>query len=509
MSSVAECGYRQTSRSDKSSSDVARTESSFIVRRLWCAESGEYLMRILERDQLESINQHSLELLEQVGVRIDHELVRSKLLAAGCRELASGMIAFPRELVAECVQQAPSRVSLASMSGEITPIGPEGVTVFWTGNAINIYENGECRPITEPDFVKLTRVADALPRVQAAVAPTISEIPAQFRDFVGCRLLAQHTSKHLRPCIYTARGGRAICEMGEVLASPHSLRERPVISFGYTIMSPLHWTESGLEMFVQTSGWGVPMMINAEPTAGATSPVTLGGTLMLANAEALSGVVIIQTLEPGRPCIFNLGFAHVMDMREGITRTGGPENGLLGAVGAELARFHGLPSASWMSTEAMVPDQQAAYEKTTVGLLHAMAGVNIIWGVGQLESQRTLSPETMVIDDEIAALALRAARGVPTDDDSLAYEVVAAMGAEPDYLAHPHTLERFRSEIFMPSLGFVGRRERWEEAGALTVVDRARERVRDILAEAEAVRLPDDVERELLAIEARWREELA
>lgn len=466
-------------------------------------------MHFMTPDQLSRINARSLDLLEEIGLRIDHGEVTRRLLAAGCRELPSGMIAFPRKLVAECVEQAPSEVLLAPVQGEPARIGPGGDVVFWTGNALHYVQGSEARPITEPEFVALTRVTDALEHTRAAVGPTISEIPAQFRDFVGCRLLAQHTRKHLRPCIYTPRGGAAIVEMGRVLADPWPLRERPVVSFGYTVVSPLHWTEPGLEMFLQTSGHGVPMMINAEPTAGATSPVTLAGTLMLANAEALSGVVIVQTLEPGRPCVFNLGFAHTMDMRHAITRTGGPENGLLGAVGAELARFHGLPSASWMSTESMVCDEQAAWEKTTVGLMHAMAGVNIIWGVGQLESQRALCPEMMVIDDEIAGIALRAARLPDTDDAGLAYDVVASMGARPDYLAHEHTLAHFRSELFEPSLGFVGRRERWEEQGCRTSVERARERVAEILAEPAESLLDGDIEAELLRIEDHWRGELA
>jgi trimethylamine--corrinoid protein Co-methyltransferase len=400
-------------------------------------------------------------------------------------------------------------VLLAPVEGEPARIGPGGDVVFWTGNALHYVEGSESRPINEPEFVALTRVTEALEHAQGAVAPTINEIPAQFRDFTGCRLMAQHTRKHLRPCIYTPRGGGAICEMGEVLADPQPLRERPVVSFGYTIVSPLHWTEPGLEMFAQTSGHGVPMMINSEPTAGATSPVTLGGTLMLANAEALSGVVIVQTLEPGRPCVFNLGFSHTMDMRQAITRTGGPENGLMGAVGAELARFHGLPSASWMSTESMICDEQAAWEKTTVGQMHAMAGVNIIWGVGQLESQRALSPEMMVIDDEIAGIALRAGRAPDTDDAALALDVIAEMGAEPDYLSHPHTLAHFRSELFEPSLGFVGRREGWQAGGGLTAVERARERVAEILGEPAESLLDEATECELMRIEQHWREELA
>lgn len=251
------------------------------------------------------------------------------------------------------------------------------------------------------------------------------------------------------------------------------------------------------------------MMINSEPTAGATSPVTLGGTLMLANAEALSGVVIVQTLEPGRPCVFNLGFAHTMDMRHAITRTGGPENGIMGAIGAEFARMRGLPSASWMSTESMVADEQAAWEKMNVGLMHALAGVNIIWGIGQLESQRTMSPEMMVIDNEIVGAALRAARMPTVDDDALAYEVIAEMAAVPDYLSHPHTLDHFRTELFEADLGFVGRREGWQAAGACTARERARARVEQILSEPAVSRLDEGRERELLSIEARWKEALA
>ena len=45
-----------------------------------------------------------------------------------------------------------------------------------------------------------------------------------------------------------------------------------------------------------------------------------------------------------------------MDMQTVVMRTGGVENGLLQAAGAEIAAFHGLPSAAWMSTESAMPD---------------------------------------------------------------------------------------------------------------------------------------------------------
>ena len=466
-------------------------------------------MQLLTPEQIERVNEHSLRLLEQVGLRIDHDLVRAKLLAAGCRELPTGTVAFPRELVAECLQLAPERVRLGAHAGEPVEVYAGGPTIFWTGNALHIAEGQHAHPIGEEDFIRLTRVADALEHVHAPVGPANHDLPAQHRDFVACRIMAQHSGKHLRPCMYTARGCRACCEMGEVLASPHSLREMPVVSFGYTAVSPLRWTEPGLEMWLQTSGYGAPMMINSEPAAGATGPVTLAGMLMLANAEALSGLVILQTLEPGRPCIFNMGFAHTMDMREAITRTGGPENGILQAAGAQFAAYHGLPSASWMNTESMADDEQAAFEKTNTALMHALAGVNVVWGIGNLESTRAMSLAQMVIDNDIAGVCLRSARPVDTDDEALAYELVAELGTRADYLWHEHTMRHFREELHIPELAFVGRRERWEREGARRMVERARDRVADILAAEPRHYLSEDKERELLAIEERWRKELS
>ena len=128
-------------------------------------------------------------------------------------------------------------------------------------------------------------------------------------------------------------------EMAQVLAGA-PLGERPVVSFGYSIVSPLHWSSTGMGVFRNTSGHRVPLMINSEPMGGGTAPVTLAGCLVLANADALSGLVIAQLLERGRPVIFNLGFAHVLDMSSGLALTGAPENALLQARRVAL---HGEP----------------------------------------------------------------------------------------------------------------------------------------------------------------------
>ncbi|MGE5531159.1 MAG: trimethylamine methyltransferase family protein, partial [Bacteroidota bacterium] len=162
----------------------------------------------------------------------------------------------------------------------------------------------------------------------------------------------------------------------------------------------------------------------------------------------------------------------------------------------------------WASTESMCADSQASYEKVIMGLMHALSGANIIWGMGQLESQRAISLPQMVIDDEIMAMVLRLQRGIEVDEDTLAYDVIAELGHKADYLAHDHTLKHFRTEVVYPTVAWTDRREPWVAAGAKTLTERAEAKVEEILEGEAPQYLPEYVQRELLRIQEKWMAKL-
>lgn len=298
-------------------------------------------------------------------------------------------------------------------------------------------------------------------------------------------------------------------EMAAVLLDGAPLRERPIVSTGFSILSPLHWSALALGVFKETAGLGVPVMINSEPLAGATAPVTLAGCLVIGDADVLSGIVINQLLEPGRPCFYNVGFAHVIDMASAIALTGSPENALLQAAGAAVAQFHGLPCASWMSSEAMVADQQAAFEKMMMGMAHVLSGVNFIWGAGNLESTLAMSPEALVTDDEIAGYCMRLQRGFEVDERALALDVIRSAAPSGDFLTADHTLENYREVLSRPLLATRTRRDEWMSRGGRTFGEAAEQRVREILARPTTPCLDDRQLAELLRIEAYGMETLA
>jgi trimethylamine--corrinoid protein Co-methyltransferase len=438
-------------------------------------------MLILDRNGCERIHSGALEVLRDVGVRVDDPDVVALLQEAGATVTDENVVHIPDTLVEWAVGKAPKSVRMADRAGHLWELQAGGPTMVFTGNALYITRGRVRGDLKAADLAELARVVDACDNIHGMVGTAVVDYPAYSRDFVGFRIMARHTTKHLRPCVYTPRGGRLVVEMAQVLLGGIPLRERPIVSTGFSILSPLHWSELALGVFKETAGFGVPATINSEPLAGATAPVTLGGCLIIGDADVLSGLVINQLLEPGRPCFYNIGFAHVIDMASAIALTGAPENGLLQAAGADLAQFHGLPSASWMSTESMVADSQAAFEKMLTGLAHAQAGVNLVWGAGNLESTLAMSPEALVMDDEIAGYFLRFQRGVPVDEESVALDLIKEVGAAGDFLTTGHTLRHYKSELSHAKLAVRNRRAVWEARGARTFEEAVRDRVEEIL----------------------------
>lgn len=458
-------------------------------------------MLILDREGCERIHAGALEVLRDVGVQVDDPEIVSLLQEAGATVTGENVVHIPESLVEWAIEKAPKTLRIADRAGQLWELGPGGSTLVLTGNALYITRGRVRSELKSPDLAELARVVDACSNLHGMVGTAVTDYPATCRDFVGFRIMAQNTAKHLRPCIYTPRGGRLVIEMAQVLLGGTPLRERPIVSTGFSILSPLHWSALALGVFKETAGFGVPATINSEPLGGATAPVTLAGCLVIGDADVLSGLVINQLLEPGRPCIYNIGFAHVIDMASAIALTGAPENGLLQAAGADLAQYHGLPSASWMSTESMVADSQAAFEKMITGLAHAASGVNFMWGAGNLESTLAMSPEALVMDDEIAGYFLRFQRGIPVTEETLALDLIKEVGAAGDFLTTDHTLQHYRRELSKAKLAVRNRRAAWEARGAKTFEEAVQERVREILGAEPKSYLDAQQEAELKRLE--------
>jgi len=461
--------------------------------------------QVLTENQVDQIDRAARALLRDPGVMVEDEEIYRCLLEAGASEGGNPLVVrIPEEMLDERLALAPDTVGFADRAGGMHRASPDSPSRFWTGAALFYLDRSGLRPTRQQDLADLARVVDDLEHVDAIVGTSTEETPPRHRDFVGFRIMAQNTRKHIRALSFTPKGGEAIMEMAEVLAGDRSLRDAPLFSIGFTAHGPLRWTSLALGVYKCTAGHGIPCTVNGEPMAGASAPVTLAGTAAVGTAEILAGIVINQLLEPGRPCLFNLGFAHVMDMRTGFAVTGGPENITLAVIGAQMARRYNLPSVSWMCTDSLDYDGQNALEKALACLAHAQARVSTVWGVGQVESEKTISPVQAAVDNEIIGMVRHYLAPVQVDEETLAVEEVRREGVTGSFLGTEHTFSHFRDIVYEPEL--LVRKQRAGAGERDSLRARAEDAVGAVLfGEREPLLTPEE-EREILAIEQRYAE---
>ncbi len=470
------------------------------------------MLQILSEQEKSLIHRNAREILAEVGIRVRSKNVYDLLLDAGALPDKSDNVRLylPGNMLDKYLALCPRKFTIRDRAGNVTVMKSGGKSLYYTANATQ-YLRGTSRRITEMgvnEFTELVRVVDKLENVSGIVGTSLKEYPPACRDFTGFRIAAQYSPKHLRPCIYTPKGADAIIEMSDIILNGSPLRDNMFFTLGYSIVSPLTWTETALDLFYRTRGHGIPMMINSEPLAGGTSPVTLAGSLAMADAEVLSGILINQVIEPGRPCIYNSGFAHVFDMMTTLVLTGSPENALLQGAGAEMAQFHGLPSASWALSDSVMLDSQASSEKILTTLIHTLAKVNMVWGVGNIETSKTISPEIALIDNELIGNCKRFADRFRVDDEHLALDLIKEVSFGGSFLESAHTLEHFQEEIRYSGLLSRTNRSQWEKDGSLSIEERAVGAVNEILDKVPDIYLSGSQIAKLDAVQAKWIERL-
>lgn len=452
----------------------------------------------MTEQELQLLHHTTLRILEEIGVRLEHDEVLARLLKAGARPGAGAQeVRFPREMIQEYLALAPASVDLAARDGSSANLTPISESVYWTNPGMHLWTGTERREITAGDLAQIARLCDHLDNVQGVMGMAMQDIPPCCRDFVGLRVLAENCRKHIRVLCFSPTGMDALAAMKPLFPGNW-------FSMGFTAHGPLRWTHLALDIFLHSAGHGIPATINGEPMAGVTAPVSLAGAIAVGNAEILAGIIVNQVLEPGRPVIYNLGLAHTFDMKQATAVTGGPENALFARASAELGRFYRLPSSSWVSTEAVLDDEQAALEKMFGFHTHAEAGVNLIWGMGQLESELTMSTAQLVIDNEMINYHRHYQQGFTVTDDELQFELIREVGIAGNYLDTDHTLQQYRRYLYDPQI--LNRRQREACPGPLAEV--ARRQADEIIAADQDDKIASDALAELRRIEDHFRGKL-
>ncbi len=129
----------------------------------------------------------------------------------------------------------------------------------------------------------------------------------------------------------------------------------------------------------------------------------------------------------------------------------------------------------------------------------ALAGANLIYGSGMIESGVTFDCGQFVMDNEFARMIKHCVGGITVSDETLAVDDIARVGAFGDFLSLDATLRHMR-ELSQPE--FLDRRVRedWEERGSTDLHARCLAKAREVLAEYQPVQVDDEVKQRIHAI---------
>ena len=273
----------------------------------------------------------------------------------------------------------------------------------------------------------------------------------------------------------------------------------PILSFMQCSVAPLAHDGPNLEAVLVAAEYGLPSGFMPMPLAVGTGPATLAGTLVVHNAETLSGLVLLQLAFPGAP-VFFAGAPSVIDLQTGGYTGGSPEDYLLAAGATQLAHYYGIPMAmGTMATGAKQPDWQAGVDGSFSTFASVMSCADMMNGAGLLDGSKTLSYPHMVMETEIYGIVKRLSGGIDVDEETLALDTIESVGPGGTYLAAKHT-RRHIKEIWRPRIWDRSPYESWAREGKRGALERATEIAEEILATHRPMALAEDVREELRTI---------
>jgi trimethylamine--corrinoid protein Co-methyltransferase len=455
---------------------------------------------ILASYDIERIHEHSLDLLERVGIDYKTPSALRILEGMGCPvDYDRTWAGLPRDLVEWALEQAPRVVRLYARDPDrdvlLDGTRPHHTTDSQGSQAIDL-ETDERHASTRRDLERGLLFADALDQVEIVnVMVAAGDVPAHLRTVRHFALAFAQTSKHVRSGVLHPSQAPFIVEMARVANG--SVEFAPIFSVIDCTISPLMHDGPMTEACIELARLGVPIMVYPMPLAGGTSPVTLAGTVLLHNVEFLSGLVLFQSVRSGLPVIYGTG-ASQMDMQTG--RYGGSADGhAMRLALCDLARFYDLPVNLWgLSTASQGLDALYGYEATAHGLLAYLAGVDEIYSMGLLGSAQVLSLDKMVLDNHLAHQIQIMARPLLMDEEHLQAELIERVGIGGHFLGQRETRAFTRRE-YVPS---------WPPSDG-NLLDMVHEEALELLYTHQAPPLPPGAAEEIEAIVAEADRELA
>ena len=455
---------------------------------------------LLKNRDVEQLGDAVLTVLAKVGALYQNDEILKALDANGADVDYSRQVAtFPEQMVCEFLDGVRKEASQAQSDDDgHRPFKAPGEAVLFHQLAQYFYdcEREERRLGNKKDYIQLLKFGDVLHQ-EAGVGHCLllSDVPAPIEPLEVTLLQFEYVHRPRGAYVQDMRQIDYLIEIEEI-SGIEGLHWLANVGFS----SPLRLGKDVADRFAYKIKRDGPANVYVMTVSGAGTPVTVAGSIVVAAAEFIANWMAGRALNPNVGISAGTWIA-TMDMSTGEAGYLAPD-ALIRNFGLRefMRRWTGVSigvgGGQYCPTKA--PGLHAALEKAYRAMaVAAFTGQHPGVGSGYLDGGLAISPAQLLLDREMARALKHLENPIDVSKEAVALETILEVGhaSETNYLEAEHTLERFRSELWLPELleraGWTGL-DSEEQA-----LNRAQKRVNDLVA---AYRKPDVDEDKLAKI---------
>ena len=469
-------------------------------------------IEVLSADHIAAIHTAALRVLAEIGMAVLEPRARVLFGQAGA-EVTGDTVRFDPDLIMTWLASVPRHFTLEARNPARTlRIGGNDCVFASVGGPAYVMDNDNGRRngtfAEMRDYLKLVQSLNVIHQGGGTPFEPM-DLPANSR-YLDCyhaqiSLLDKSWQTETLGHVRTMDGiEMAAISLG---TTAEGMRDRPTLLGIINTNSPLQLDIPMAEGLMTMAGYGQVLVITPFTLAGAMSPVTLAGALVMQHAEAMAGIVLTQIVRPGVPVMYG-GFTSNVDMRSGAPAFGTPEYTKAAQASGQLARHIGVPFRSSNVTAANEVDAQAAYESQMSLWGSLMGGAHLIeHAAGWLHGGLTASFEKLILDAEMLQMMQAYFTPIVVDEASLALEAIREVGAGGHFFGSDHTMSRYETAFYTPLLSNWDNHTTWLDRGGVQARERANVIWKQLLTEYEQPPLDPAIDEALGAYVARRKAE--
>ena len=499
MSDMEARGKRKRRRSGSSQQQTPKVRQA-----MGGVMGGSY--QPLSSNELQQIDQTARSILSEIGMADAPDCVVEPLTNAGGHLDENGRLRFSPELIDKALNGFRRDFTLCGQDAENDMLLGVGRVHTGSGGAAPLIldlDSGQYRQSTLKDLYDAARLVDKLDNIHFfSRSMTARDMPdVRLLDLNTAYACVAGTRKHVISAATEAANIEEIAKMCYAIAgSQEAFLARPFLSLHCNMsVPPLRFDPESCEIGAAAVRFGIPLHSNTFGQMGASSPVTLAGSIAQTIAETLAGMIFAWVLNPEAKITFGAR-TMLTDLRTGAMSGGSAEGAIATAATIQMANYYGLPNSVIAgATDSKIADAQSGYEKSLTVTLAAQAGCNLITqACGMQASLMGCALESYVIDNDMLGTILKSLFGISVNDETLALSSIQeVVHGDGHFLGRDETLARMQSDFVYPEIGDRRSIDEWVANGARDIRSVAIDRTRQILKQHHPGHLCEDLDNAL------------